>query len=248
MSSRQAMSRCGLRCLVVVRLIAMAGVRALASDAPEIPRIVTHDNTEASGKLEDGVLTLRLEIREGEWHPDAEDGPGMPILAFAEEGKSPSIPGPMIRVPQGTRIKVSVKNTLIFFPAFLHGLNQRPGKDEAIKIAPGATQEVTFLAGEPGTYYYWANTSIDVGVDSRMGWDTQLDGAFIVDGRGTRSGARVMVIGLWYAWVVPFDFSRGYHQFLTMNGKSWPHTTRLSYEMGETIHWRVVNASVGVHP
>jgi FtsP/CotA-like multicopper oxidase with cupredoxin domain len=228
--------------------MAVAVVGAMADNAPAIPRIVTHDNTEASGKLQDGVLTLRLEIREGEWHPDAEDGPGMPILAFAEEGKSPSIPGPMIRVSQGTRIKVSVKNTLIFSPAFLHGLNQRPGKDDAIKIAPGATQELTFLAGEAGTYYYWADTSIDVGVDSRQGWDTQLDGAFIVDGPGPRSDDRVMVIGLWYAWVVPFDFSRGYHQFLTMNGKSWPHTTRLSYQMGETIRWRVINASVGVHP
>ena len=245
MNGRQTVSRYWCGCLV---LLWLAAEGARANDAPEIPRIITHDNTEAAGKLQDGVLTLRLEIREGEWHPDAKDGPGLPVLAFAEEGKSPSIPGPMIRVPQGTRIKVSVKNTLVFFPVFLHGLNQRPGKDEAMKIAPGATQEVTFLAGEPGTYYYWANTGVDAAVDSRMGWDTQLDGAFIVDGPGARIDDRVMVIGLWYAWVVPFDFNRGFHQFLTMNGKSWPHTSRLSYEMGETIHWRVINASVGVHP
>jgi manganese oxidase len=248
MSGTQLVSRYWRGCLVLVWLMAAAVAGARANDAPEIPRIVTHDNTEASGKLENGVLTLRLEIREGEWHPDADDGPGMPIFAFAEEGKSPSIPGPMIRVPQGTRVKVSVKNATLFFPAFLHGLNQRPGKDEPIKIAPGATQEVTFLAGEPGTYYYWATTGVDAGVDSRQGWDTQLDGAFIVDGPGKRSDDRVMVIGFWYAWVVPFDFNRGYHQFLTMNGKSWPHTTQLSYNMGETIHWRVINASVGVHP
>jgi FtsP/CotA-like multicopper oxidase with cupredoxin domain len=248
MSERQATSRYWRGCLVLVWLTAAAAAGASANDAPEIPRIITHDNTEASGKLEDGVLTLRLEIREGEWHPDADDGPGMPVFAFAEEGKNPSIPGPMVRVQQGTRIKVSLKNTLVFFPVFLHGLNQRPGKDEAIKIAPGVTQEVTFLAGEPGTYFYWANTGVDVPVDSRQGWDTQLDGAFIVDAPGTRNDDRVMIIGLWYAWVVPFDFNRGYHQFLTINGKSWPHTTRLSYEMGEAIHWRVINASVGVHP
>lgn len=248
MSEKQATLRYWRGCLVLVWLTAAAAAGASANDAPGIPRIITHDNTEASGKLEDGVLTLRLEIREGEWHPDADDGPGMPVLAFAEEGKNPSIPGPMIRVQQGTRIKVLLKNTLGFFPVFLHGLNQRPGKDEAIKIAPGVTQEVTFLAGEPGTYYYWANTGVDVPVDSRQGWDTQLDGAFIVDASGTRNEDRVMIIGLWYAWVVPFDFNRGYHQFLTINGKSWPHTTRLAYEMGETIHWRVINASVGVHP
>jgi manganese oxidase len=249
MSGRQAILRYWRGCFGLVGLMATAVAGASANDAPEIPRIITHDNTEAAGKLEDGLLTLRLEIREGEWHPDADDGPAMPIFAFAEQGKSPSIPGPMIRVPQGTSIKVSVKNATLFFPAFLHGLNQRPGQaDKVIKIPAGGTQEVTFLAGEPGTYYYWANTGVDVPVDSRQGWDTQLDGAFIVDGPGARSDDRVMVIGLWYAWVVPFDFNRGYHQFVTMNGKSWPHTTRLSYEMGETIHWRVINASVGIHP
>ncbi len=248
MSDRLAISRYWRGCSVLVWLMAVVVAGALANDAPGIPRIVTHDNTEGSGKLENGVLTLQLEIREGEWHPDAEDGAGMPIFAFAEEGKSPSIPGPMIRVPQGTRVKVSVKNATLFFPAFLHGLNQRPGKDEAIKIPAGETREVTFLAGEPGTYYYWATTGVDAPVDSRQGWDTQLDGAFIVDAPGARGDDRVMMIGLWYAWVVPFDFNRGYHQFLTLNGKSWPHTTRLSYEMGETIHWRVINASVGVHP
>ena len=241
------MSRCWRVCLVLVWMISLAA-GARGADAPDIPRIVTHDNTAAAGKSEDGILTLRLEIREGDWHPYAEDGPGMPVFAFAEEGKDPSIPGPMIRVKQGTRIKVSVKNTLAFFSVFLHGLNERPGKDEAIKIAPGATQELTFLAGAPGTYYYWANTGTDVPVDSRTGWDTQLDGAFIVDGPGARSDERVMVIGMWYSWVIPFDFNRGYHELLTINGKSWPHTTRLSYAMGETIHWRVINASVVVHP
>jgi len=249
MSGRQAISRYWRGCLILVWLMAAAEAGAWANDAPEIPRIITHDNTEAAGKLEDGVLTLRLEIREGDWHPDADDGPGMPIFAFAEEGKNPSIPGPMIRVPQGTRIRVSVKNATLFFPAFLHGLNRRPGKaDEVIKIPAGETQEVTFLAGEPGTYYYWASTGVDAPVDSRQSWDTQLDGAFIVDGQGGRSDDRVMMIGLWYAWLVPFDFNRGFHQIPTVNGKSWPHTTRLSYDMGETIRWRVINASVGVHP
>ena len=249
MSSRLVASRYWRGFLEFVWLSATAVAGAAANDAPELPRIVTHDNTQASGKVEDGVLTLRLEIREGEWHPDADDGPGMPILAFAEEGKSPSIPGPMIRVPQGTRIKVSVKNTIMFFPAFLHGLNQRPGKaDEAIKIPSGGTQEVTFLASEPGTYYYWANTGVDAPIDSRMSWDTQLYGAFIVDAPGARTDDRVMMIGLWYTWLVPFDFNRGFHQIPTMNGKSWPHTTRLSYDMGKTIHWRVINASVAIHP
>jgi hypothetical protein len=86
--------------LTVVWLVMQAA--AYAKTVPDIPRVVTHDNLEAAGKLEGGALTLRLEIREAEWHPDAKDGPSMPILAFAEEGKSPSVPGPMIRVQRGT--------------------------------------------------------------------------------------------------------------------------------------------------
>ena len=101
MSGRSVFSRYWRVCVGFVWLTAVAAAGAWANDAPGIPRIVTHDNTEAAGKLENGLLTLRLEIREGEWHPDADDGPGMPIFAFAEEGKSPSIPGPMIRVPRG---------------------------------------------------------------------------------------------------------------------------------------------------
>jgi FtsP/CotA-like multicopper oxidase with cupredoxin domain len=70
MSGTQLVSRYWRGCLVLVWLMAATVAGARANDGPEIPRIVTHDNAEAAGKLENGILTLRLEIREGEWHPD----------------------------------------------------------------------------------------------------------------------------------------------------------------------------------
>jgi FtsP/CotA-like multicopper oxidase with cupredoxin domain len=35
---------------------------------------------------------------------------------------------------------------------------------------------------------------------------------------------------------------------LGINGLSWPHTERLTYRVGETVHWRVINASNSTHP
>jgi FtsP/CotA-like multicopper oxidase with cupredoxin domain len=34
----------------------------------------------------------------------------------------------------------------------------------------------------------------------------------------------------------------------TINGRSWPSTERLHYAVGDTVHWRVVNASTDSHP
>ena len=35
---------------------------------------------------------------------------------------------------------------------------------------------------------------------------------------------------------------------IAINGRSWPHTERLAYGVGETVRMRLINASGGVHP
>ena len=35
---------------------------------------------------------------------------------------------------------------------------------------------------------------------------------------------------------------------LAVNGRSWPHTERLSHVVGDTIRWRVINGSRFPHP
>src|SRR5438309_978644 len=76
------------------------------------PAIAINDNRAAAGTLKNGVLTLRLEARIGEWHPDRDDQPGIVVNAFAEQGKTALVPGPFIRVPEGTMIDAVVRNTL----------------------------------------------------------------------------------------------------------------------------------------
>ncbi len=69
---------------------ASAGVR-------ELPRIAWNDNTEPAGTLRGGVLELNLAIVEGVWHVLGDDEPGGQVLGFAEVGKEPSNPGPLIQ-------------------------------------------------------------------------------------------------------------------------------------------------------
>lgn len=222
-------------------------VTALAQDpAP----IVANQNRTPAGKLESGVLDVHLEIRNGVWHPEAEDGPALFVQAFGEVGHTAQIPGPMLRMPEGTKVHVTVANKLDS-PATVHGLNTRPGdSSDALEIPAGETRERTFLAGVPGTYYYWARST----ERSKRGFgslpqpvyeDAHLNGAFIVDPPGVVPDDRVFVIN---AMIVRPDVVQSGFEVLTINGKSYPFTEPLEYTMGDTIRWRVINTGFSPHP
>jgi FtsP/CotA-like multicopper oxidase with cupredoxin domain len=223
--------------------------RGLAADAG-IPRVVTHENRAPAGAMKDGVLTIDLEIRKGEWYPEAEDGPHIGVYAFAELGKAPSIPGPLVRVPQGTKIKATVKN-LLKEPMVLHGFFTRPGDDAPVTLAADEEKQITFDAGRAGTYFYWAGapTSTLAGTSTRYSDETQLSGAFIVDGLTAKPDERVFVIGLWR----DFDDREnptlaGLKEFAVINGKAWPYTERLKFRIGEETTWHWINATTTIHP
>ena len=46
------------------------------------------------------------------------------------------------------------------------------------------------------------------------------------------------------------EFQRGdrEHLLFVINGRSWPHTERLAYNIADTIRWRVLNTSADPHP
>ena len=71
-------------------------------------RVIPNDNRAPAGSLRDGVLTLHLEAREARWYPDGEGAPSIVMQFFAEAGKEPHNPGPLIRVPAGTTIRVTL--------------------------------------------------------------------------------------------------------------------------------------------
>lgn len=207
-------------------------------------RAAPNDNRVAAGRLGDGVLTLRLEAREARWYPDGDEGPSLVMPLFAEVGRQPQNPGPLIRVAAGTTIRVSVTNTLRDSTLVVYGLGTRPSSlTDTMQIAPGATRERSFLAGEPGTYFYWGSTTRQPIAD-RNGTDSQLHGAFIVDPPGPVPPDRIFVLGSWTG-VAKGGFPA---DLRVINGVSWPHTERLTYTTGDTIRWRWVNPTDSPHP
>jgi FtsP/CotA-like multicopper oxidase with cupredoxin domain len=229
---------------------------ALLADADRpgaggLPAISSNDNRATAGTLKDGVLTVVLELREGLFHPEADDGPSLVVQAFGEAGRPLQIPGPLIRVQSGTEIRATVRNTLADSTLILYGLFTRPGAPgDTIQVAPGAAREVRFEAGAPGTYYYWGTTT-GKSLEQRETIDGQLSGALIVDPPGTPPPVdeRVFVIGLWFQ---PADSSGAAptpeREAMFINGKSWPYTERLSFVQGDSVRWRWVNASSSPHP
>src|SRR5258708_9258340 len=74
--------------------------------------------------------------------------------------------------------------------------------------------------------------------------ESQMHGAFIVDPPGSVANDRVFVIGVWRSETSPTLSN----DVLVINGKSWPHTERLTYSAGEEVRWRWINASDVNHP
>lgn len=240
----------GLRCSVnlnSVRPSYLLAVLLLTSNplkaADRLPSISANDNRSPAGVFRDGVLTVSLELSEGQWHPEDENAEALTVYAFSEAGRPLQNPGPLIRVPQGTEIHVSLNNTLPVV-VLVHGLHERPGSEkDALVLEPHSAQEVRFRAGEPGAYFYWASTT-NSALERRMPIETQLGGAFIVDPPGVATEDRVFVMGIWYKQV-PFR-STG-PQVATINGKAWPYTERFTFNVGETVRWRWLNASLSEH-
>jgi FtsP/CotA-like multicopper oxidase with cupredoxin domain len=202
-----------------------------------------------AGHLRGGVLTLSLEVRTGTLRPQADDGPGVEVQAFAEAGRRLQVPGPLIRVPEGTLVRATVRNTLADSTLVLHGLTTRPAAgDDTVQVAPGTAREIRFTAGAPGTYFYYGTTTATPLTRDRWS-DSQLSGAFIVDPVGSprAAGDRVFVLGI---YARPGDSAAGRpdRELMVINGKSWPQTERLDYAVGDSVHWRWINPTASSHP
>ncbi len=227
-------------------LLGLAGPRV--PSAPSGPVIHFNDNRVAAGRLAHGVLTVALEARRGEWRPFGADSAGVPIYAFGEVGKPLQDPGPLLRVREGTEIVARVTNrtdsTLV-----VHGLAaHRVAVMDTLVVPPGATRETRFRVDAAGTYYYWASLHGE-GFENRAYDDAHLDGALIVDPAGAAPKPdRVFVIERWIPVGDTSDDAITAYEIFTFNGRPWPYTERLTYDLGDSVRWRIINASNDVHP
>jgi len=224
---------------------ALAVARVAAAE-----EIVANQNRVAAGKLENGVLNVKLELRSGAWRAEAEDGPQLFVQAFGEVGHATEIPGPLLRMTEGTTVHATVTNTLKL-KATVYGLNTRPGDENAgVEVAAGERHEFTFAAGAAGTYYYWARTTeplktADFTIVQPLRADAHLNGAFIVDPTGPVVADRVLVIN---SMIAASDVIHPSFEVVTINGKSYPYTEPLEYTAGDRVRWRVINPSFSEHP
>lgn len=217
-----------------------------------VPVIEANDNRRPAGRLENGVLTLRLVADLGLWQPEKKDGAAFPLQAFREEGQPLQCPGPLIRVPAGTELRVTVKNLLAGEPLEVHGLGAAPAPDaEPIRLGQGAEREFRWKAEHSGTFLYWAKT-VPTELEFPHDRDCLLAGALIVDPPGTQPDPKERIFVLSeFIDLAPDSTPENLSVLRTVygiNGFTWPYTERLQYNLDERVRWRIINASTGSHP
>ena len=225
-----------LACLLWWMLWLVSVTPSAAADA-----VSTNDNTRPAGRIEGDVLNLRLYAGVGGWRPEGPQGAPIEIAAFGEEGAGLSIPGPLVRVREGTTVVLALRNAL-GSALRVNGLCGRPGACDPVSVAPGATQEIRFTLNAPGTYFYWGATGPGP-ITARRRGDTQLGGAIIVDPREGSPADRVFVISIFGDPAEEGVDESTESNVFAINGSSWPYTEKLRHEVGDRVRWRIVNLS-----
>ncbi|MGQ0642144.1 MAG: multicopper oxidase domain-containing protein [Gemmatimonadaceae bacterium] len=229
------------------QLVAPLPRRPLPRPSPAAAKVAVNDNRIAAGTQTGKVLHLALDVVEGAWHPEGPSDPEVPAFAFAEPGKAPQIPGPLIRVRQGSEVRLVLRSR-VDSAMVIHGL--RPGAgltSDTVHVAARATREVRYRLDKAGTYYYWGAFNGSMSTLDRLWLDSQLNGAIVVDPIGGSPPDRILVMSEWFH---PHDSIAGqpFEDVLTINGKAWPYTERLTLRQGDSAHFRIVNVMPVWHP
>ena len=250
--------------LSLVGIVAVTSIGSTAVHGRAVaPVVQANSNTRTGGVLHDGVLSVTLEAKMSLWHLNGPERRAMTIAAFAEPGKPPLMPGPLLRAPAGTEIRLTLRNALpqplkFFAPASIHGGPDRISAMDSVVVPPGATGTLITRAEVPGNYVYRATTPDRASRAIRI--SGLLAGGIVVDTARALTPAhdRVLVImetpdsaGIACADTAsgnPLLTCQAGRLIFTINGRSWPSTTRIPAMVGDSLHWRVLNASFDAHP
>ncbi len=212
------------------------------------PLAQVNDNRRPAGTLSGGTLTLRLDIVEAAYQPEGEHDPVVRILAFAEPGQAPVVPGPLLRAPVGTMVRLILRNRSDS-AVVLGGLRRtQPWRSDTVQVAAGATREVTFRLDQVGNHFYWGAIAGTGSFADRNWIDSQLNGAFVIDAAGAPPVSAQERIWVITEWFYPYPKSNVFESTLVFNGKAWPYNERLTFVQGDSIHFRIINAAAVEHP
>lgn len=231
------------RFLIAVLPLTLAAGSPPASSVP--PKALPNPQLAAAGSMRDGVLSITLDAQMATWHPDGDSLPGIVVEAFGEPGAAPLAPGPLIRVPLGTAIHATVRNSLARDTLILHfHLGATP---DSIVVPSGEQRELRTTPARAGTFLY--KGYVTRAMDRTAGFTGLLHGALVVDSAGATMNDRIFVIsGAWDALIPGTRIPLPERSLWTINGLSWPHTERFTFTAGDTVRWRIVNATADQHP
>lgn len=205
------------------------GVRAFPA------KTAVYGNQPCEPRLERGVQVFELTARPIKWETE----PGTFVEAYAYNGQ---VPGPQLRVTEGDRVRVVIRNALPESTAIhFHGLELPLAVDGVpfitqppVKPGETYTYEFTVPLGNHGSHMYHShiNATRQVGAG--------LLGAFIVEPRRPHRAHRADVD---YVLIL----NDGVHGY-TLNGKSFPATQPIVATRGQTVRLRFMNAGMMIHP
>lgn len=190
-------------------------------------------NQPLAPRIENGVKVFDLTCKVVQW----EVAPDQIVEAWTYNGQ---VPGPEIRVTEGDKLRIVVKNDLpestavhphgVMVPNSMDGvpfITQPP-------IKPGETFTYEFTARNPGSHMYHShyNATKQVGKG--------LLGALIIEPKERASDP---AYDLEYTMILN-DQLGGF----TINGKGFPATTPLTAKLGQKIRVRYMNEGQMIHP
>jgi manganese oxidase len=179
--------------------------------------------------------------------------PNVTVGAFAYNEQ---VPGPLLRVSQGDRVRVRFTNGLPE-PTTIHwhGLILDNGMDGAGEvtqppIAAGASFTYEFTATQAGTYFYHTHTAADR--QQALG----LYGALIVDPQGgqkTYDQEYIVELGEWTVQengqnIASMNQVGMLPNYFTINGKAYPATETVRVRVGERVRFRFIGTGQFIHP
>jgi manganese oxidase len=184
-------------------------------------------------RVEKGAKVYEITAREIDWEVE----PGKRVKAWAYNDQ---VPGPQIRVRQGDRVRMVVKNELPESTSVhFHGVEVPIDQDGVPfitqpPIKPGETYTYEFTAPNAGSHMYHShhNAAKQVG----MG----LLGAFLIEPRRPRAVEKVDVD---YVMIL----NDGFHGY-TLNGKGFPATEPIVAKLGQKVRIRFMNEGMMIHP
>ena len=187
------------------------------------------------------------------------------VWAFQTNDGTPSVPGPILRVTEGQKMKITLDNTGMDMPHtfHVHGLRKTWANDgvpttTGVQVDPEETHTYEFEANVPGTHLYHCHYNTP--------WHMEMGmyGVLRVDPKGYEEADKeyFMTVKEWDTRLsrqyggekVTYDLTNRRPDAFTVNGRSAPYTIHpkegspILVDSGDTVRIYFVNAGFVSHP